>query len=166
VKKRPVLLLELVISLVLFSTIIGILFSSYKEFSLAKTSLRKEKEIVLSKQKLQLRLGQIFSQLKTLKVENNACHLSYDNGIDSEEEFNGALEAMLLIDKGRLALVTWPDKESDKEAVRKEILFESAKSFSFQFFDTKKGIWSSQYPDQKPFMMQLIIDTTPYPFFL
>ncbi|HEX4839747.1 MAG TPA: hypothetical protein VFU89_04835 [Rhabdochlamydiaceae bacterium] len=161
-KKRPVLLLELVISLALFSTIIGILFSSYKEFSLAKTSLRKEKELVLGKQKFQLRLGQIFSKLKTLKVENNACHLSYDNGIDSEEEFNGALEAMLLIDKGRLALVTW----SDKEAVRKEILFESAKSFSFQFFDAKKGIWSHQYPDQKPFMMQLIIDTTPYPFFL
>jgi len=42
----------------------------------------------------------------------------------------------------------------------------SIKGFSFQFFDTKKGIWSSQYPDQKPFMMQLIIDTTPYPFFL
>ncbi|HEX2579230.1 MAG TPA: hypothetical protein VHK67_02370 [Rhabdochlamydiaceae bacterium] len=161
-EKRPVLLLELVISLALFSTIIGILFSSYKEFSLVKTSLRKEKEVVLSKQKFQLRLGQIFSQLKTLKIENNACHLSYDHGIDIEKEFNGALEALLLIDKGRLALVTW----SEKGTARKEILHESAKSFSFQFFDPKKGDWSSEYPDQKPLLMQFFLDETPFPFFL
>lgn len=161
-KKRPVLLLELMISLVLFSIIIGILFSSYREFSLAKTSLRKEKELILTQQKCQLRLGQIFSHLKTLKVENNTCHLSYDNGIDIQKEFRGSLEAMLLIDKGRLALVTW----SEKGEARKEILSESAKSFSFQFFDTKKGTWSSQYPEQKPLMMKFTIDKTHYPFFL
>lgn len=156
------LLLELVISLVLFSVIIGILFSSYKEFSLIKRSLQKEKTIILGKQKLQLRLGQIFSQLKTLKIENDACQLSYDNGIDVEKEFNGALDAMLMIDRGRLALVSW----SDQGNARKEILSEPAKSFSFQFFDTKKGEWSPQYPDQKPLMMQFFLDETPYPFFL
>jgi hypothetical protein len=161
-KKRPVLLLELMISLVLFSVIIGILFSSYKEFSLAKTMLRKEKEAILAQQKCQLRLGQIFSHLKTLKIEGNACHLSYDNGIDIEKEFRGSLEAMLLIDKGRLALVTWPEKGG----ARKEILCDSAKTFSFEFFDTKKGDWSYQYPDQKPLMMKFTLDETTYPFFL
>jgi hypothetical protein len=161
-KKRPVLLLELVISLVLFSIIIGILFSSYREFSLAKTALRKEKELILSRQKLQLRLGQIFSRLKTLKVENNACHLSYDNGLDIEEGFRGKLEAMLLIDKGRLALVAWPEKGK----ARKEILCESANSFSFCFFDTKIGAWVPKYPEQKPLMMKITIDQTIYPFFL
>jgi len=154
--------MELVISMVLFGFIIGILFSSFKEFSIAKTTLRKDKELILNRQKLQLRLGQIFSSLKTLKIENNACHLSYDNGIDLEEEFRGQLEAMLLIDKGRLALVTWPEKGD----ARKEIICEPAKSFSFSFFDTKEGAWTSKYPEQKPLMMKITIDQTPYPFFL
>jgi hypothetical protein len=161
-KKRPILLMELMISMVLFSIIIGILFSSFREFSLAKNSLRKDKELILNRQKLQLRLGQIFSSLKTLKIENNACHLSYDNGIDLEKDFRGQLEAMLLIDKGRLALVSW----GEQGKVRKEIICESAKSFSFNFFDTKKGIWISAYPEQKPLMMKIIIDQTTHPFFL
>jgi hypothetical protein len=161
-QKRPILLMELVISLVLFGAIIGILFSSYREFSLAKIALRTDKELILNRQKLQLRLGQIFSSLKTLKIEENACHLSYDNGIDLEKDFRGQLEAMLLIDKGRLALVTW----AEKEKVRKEILCESAKSFSFSFFDTKNGAWTSKYPEQKPLMMKITIDQTIYPFFL
>lgn len=154
--------MELVISLVLFGAIIGILFSSYREFSIAKTALRKDKELILNRQKLQLRLGQIFSHLKNLKMEEQACHLSYDNGIDIEKEFRGPLEAMLLIDKNRLALVTW----AEKGQARKEILFESARSFSFEFFDTKKGIWNPQFPEQKPLMMKITIDETPYPFFL
>lgn len=161
-RKRPVLLLELVISLVLFGAIIGILFSSYREFSIAKTALRKEKELILNRQKLQLRLGQIFSHLQTLKMENSTCLLSYDNGIDPDLEFRGILEAMLYIDKGRLALVTWPEKDVG----RKEILLESASSFSFDFFDAKKGTWTSQFPEQKPLMMQITIDKTKYPFFL
>lgn len=161
-KKRPVLLLELVISMVLFSIIVGILFSSYKEFSLAKTSIRKDKELILARQKLQLRLGQIFSSLKTLKVENNACHLSFDNGIDLDKDFRGQLDAMLLIDKGRLAFVSW----GQQERVRKEILCESARSFSFTFFDTKTGTWVPTYPEQKPMMMKITIDETHYPFFL
>jgi hypothetical protein len=161
-KKRPILLMELVISMVLFSIIIGILFSSFREFSLAKTSLRKDKEFILNRQKLQLRLGQIFSSLKSLKIENNACHLSYDNGIDLEKDFRGSLDAMLLIDKGRLALVSW----GEQGKVRKEILCECAKSFSFSFFDAKIGTWSPQYPEQKPLMLKITIDKTPYPFFL
>jgi hypothetical protein len=161
-KKRPILLLELVISMVLFSIIIGILFSSYKEFSLAKTSMRKDKELILARQKLQLKLGQIFSNLKSLKVENNACHLSYDNGIDLEKDFRGQLDAMLLIDKGRLVFVSW----GQQEKVRKEILCESAKSFSFTFFDTNTGTWGPTYPEQKPMMMKITVDETTYPFFL
>ncbi len=154
--------MELVISLVLFGAIIGILFSSYREFSLAKITLRKDKELILDRQKLQLRLGQIFSSLKTLKIEENACHLSYDNGIDLEKEFRGELEAMLLVDRGRLALVTW----AEQGKARKEILCESAKSFSFNFFDAKKGTWTATYPEQKPLMIKMTIDQTTYPFFL
>lgn len=154
--------MELVISLVLFGAIIGILFSSYREFSLAKTTLRKEKELILNRQKMQLRLGQVFSQLKSLKVEDQICHFSYDNPFDTEAAFRGELEAMLLIDKGRLALVTW----SDKEKARKEIVCESAKSFKFLFFDTKKGDWSPLYPEQKPLMIKMTVDETTYPFFL
>ncbi len=167
-RKRPVLLLELMISLVLFSVIVGILFSSYKELSLTKSLLRKDKELILTRQKLQLRLAQIFSHLKTLKMEGPSCILTYENEIDKESQFRGTLEGMLYIDKGRLAFVTWPQSAQEKEQIegRKEILFESAASFSFDFFDAKKGIWGAKYPEQKPFMMKIVIDNTPYPFFL
>lgn len=161
-RKNPVLLLELVISLALFGAMIGFLFSSYREFSITKTTLSKEKELILNRQKLQLRLSQIFSHLNTLKMEGSDCLLTYDNGIDIEPDFRGPLEALLLIDKGRLALVTW----SKKGQGRKEILFESARSFKFDFFDPKTGNWTPLYPEQKPVMMKIFVDGTPYPFFL
>lgn len=162
-RKRPVLLLELVISLVLFGAIIGILFSSYQELTLAKSQLRKDKEIILTREKLQLRLSQIFSHLKTLKVEEQVCLLTYDNGLDPAIDFRGSRDAMLYIDKGRLALVTW----SDKGVARKEILCESAHAFAFAFFDAKKGTWDAEYPAQKPFMMKMVIDQNlTLPFFL
>jgi hypothetical protein len=162
-RKHPVLLLELVISLVLFGAIMTILFSSYKELSQAKHSLKKDKEIILTRQKLQLRMSQIFSQTETLTFEDQVCLLTYDNGWDPAAAFRGKREAMLYIDKGRLALVTWPEKGPG----RKEILYEPAHSFFFQFFDTKKGEWNPQYPEQKPFMMKMIIDKNlTLPFFL
>ncbi|HUD02222.1 MAG TPA: DUF1494 domain-containing protein [Rhabdochlamydiaceae bacterium] len=161
-KKRPILLLELVISLVLFGAIVGILFSSYRELSLAKVQIRKDKEWVLSRQKLQLRLAQIFSNVKTMKMADSSCLMTYDNGVDVQTEFRGILEGMLFIDKGRLALVSWPEKGIG----RKEILLEPASYFSFEFFDSKKGTWAATYPEQKPFMMKMTIDNIPYPFFL
>jgi hypothetical protein len=162
-KKRSVLLLELVISLVLFGAIIGILFSSYRELALAKSQLSKDKEIILTRQKLQLRLSQIFSHIQTLKIDEQFCLLTYDNGWDPAEDFRGSKEAMLYIDKGRLALVTWPEKGT----ARKEILYESAHTFAFEFFDAKKGIWNAEYPAQKPFMMKMMIDKNlTLPFFL
>lgn len=162
-KKRPVLLLELVISLVLFGAIMGILFSSYQELMLAKSLLRKNKEMILTRQKLQLRLSQIFSRLEALRIEEQAYLITYDNGLDPAAEFRGNREALLYVDKGRLALVTWPDKGT----ARKEILYESASSFSLTFFDAQVGDWSAKYPTQKPFMMQMIIDNDlKLPFFL
>lgn len=161
-RKRSILLLEMVISLILFGIIIGILFSSYREFSIAKISIAKDKTALLEKQKLQLRLGQIFSQLKTLKIEDGACKLTYDNGLDPEPEFRGILEAMLYLDKGRLAFVSWPEKGVG----RKEILLDKTDSFALEFFDSKKGVWTSQFPEQKPLMMKMKIDKTTYPFFL
>lgn len=162
-KKRPVLLLELVISLVLFAAIIGILFSSYQELTIAKFRLRKDKEIILTRQKLQLRLSQIFSHIETLKIEEQVCLLTYDNGWDPAVDFRGSRDAMLYIDKGRLALVTWPEKGIP----RKEILYESVHSFFLTFFDTKKGSWDAAYPAQKPFMMKMMIDKNlTLPFFL
>ncbi len=152
-RKRPVLLLELLISLVLFVIIIGILFSSFKELFLAKFVLKKDKETILTRQKLQLRLTQIFSNTTKLKCEKGVCLLTYDNKLDPDKNFRGPLEAMLYIDKGRLAFVTWPEKGEG----RKEILYESANFFKLSFFDTDKRDWNSAYPKQ-PFMMKMTLD--------
>ena len=124
-RKRPVLILELLISLTLFTVIIGILFSSFKELTLAKTTLRKDKELILNRQKLQLRLSQILSRVSELELKNEGCFMTYKNELDWNKNFRGTLEGMLYIDAGRLVFVSWPEEGN----ARKEILYEAATTF-------------------------------------
>jgi hypothetical protein len=161
-RKRPVLLLELLISLVLFGFIFTILFSSFQELSRSKFALRKDKEIILPRQKLQLRLTQIFSTATKVDCEVGTCLLAYDNSLDPDEDFRGPLEGMFYIDAGRLAFVTW----SKNGKGRKEILYDSADFFTLSFFDEKIKDWNPNYPEQKPFMMKIALDSFTIPLFL
>jgi hypothetical protein len=164
-RKRPFLLLELLISLVLFAGIAAVLFSSYRELALAKSVLQKYKEPILERQRLQLRLYQIFSHFKGTKSEQKklSYHFTYENGADLDPKFRGVLDAMIYIDRGNLTMVSWPEKKEG----RTEILFEGVQDFYFQFFDEKTGQWTRNYPEQKPFMIKLKINNTlELPFFL
>jgi hypothetical protein len=163
-RKRPVLLLELTISMVLMAAIVGILFASYREVSVVKADLKKEKEFVFNRQRLQLRLLQIFSHLNVVKpIDPQHLFFSYDNGPDLDSAFRGAVEGMLFIDRGKLYLATWPEKGNP----RLEALYENVSKLELEIFDSEKGQWSPDYPTTKPFMMKLSLDKNmEIPFFL
>jgi hypothetical protein len=162
-RKRPVLLLELCIAMVLMGGIVAVLFSSYTDLSLSKFHLKEEKEKVFNRQRLHLRLEQIFSRLGSWKVlEKEGCFFSYDNGADLDPAFRGVVEGMIYIDKGELILTTWPEKGDP----RQEILCENANNFSIEFFDSSKGEWIAGYPAEKPFMIKMKLNKEEIPFFL
>ena len=163
--KRPFLLLEFMIALSLLGIIVAFLFSSYRDLSLTKAVLQKERGEILSRQKLQLRLGQVFSGLRTLELKHpHCCTLTYDNGTDPDIQFCGLLEGQLHTDaKNRLVLVS----TSKQGSQRQEILGEDIKSFELKFFNRQKGEWENKYPSEKPFMMQMVVNkSVTLPFFL
>lgn len=143
--------------------IVAILFSSYTDLSLAKFHLKEEKEKVFNRQRLHLRLEQIFSRLGSWKdLEKKGCFFSYDNGADLDPAFRGVVEGMIHIGNGELILTTWPEKGDP----RQEILCENIDDFSIKFFDSSKGAWIEGYPAVKPFMIMMKLNNEEIPFFL
>jgi type II secretory pathway component PulJ len=158
--KRPFLLLECLIALSLLSIIIAFLLSFFCDLTWSKTTLQKEREQILCRKKMELRLGQILSHLTT--AEN--CEVSYDNGIDCEPLFCGVLKGSLHCDEQKRLLFV---STSSKGDTRKEILYENVHCCELQFFNRKTGVWENRYPESQPFMAKLILNqTVVIPFFL
>jgi hypothetical protein len=162
--KRPFLLLEFMIALVLMGVIVAFLFSSYRDMSLTKATLQKEREEILSHQKMQLRLGQILSHLTKVDFINKAYALNYDNGIDPDPAFCGNLEGSLFLDaKKQLVLIS----TSLNGGARREVLCDGVHAIELQFFNRTTGEWDTKYPDVKPVMAHVILNRkTLIPFFL
>jgi hypothetical protein len=152
-QRRPVLLLELMISLALFGTIMVFLLSSYKDLTLTKKFLHDEKEKIFGRQRVQLRLTQVFSRLKETKIEKGRYLLTYDNGADPEEQFRGEVKGMFYLDGKRLCLITYPKSGVE----RKEILMTGIDDFILRFFDAKKAEWDPLFPEKKTFMAKLTL---------
>jgi hypothetical protein len=162
-KKRPVLLLELLIALVLFTGVIAVLFSSCRDLAVSKNLLQLDKEVILNRQKIQLRLNQVFTHLKSMEASDHLYFFTYDNNADLDPDYRGTLDALLYKNgQGHLILATY----SKAKDARKEILSENVSSFHIKFFDEKKGFWSPTYPENKTSMMKIEINNEWYPFFL
>lgn len=162
-KKKPFLILEATIALVLITVLIGIVFSSYQQLVVSQHYLKESKKSILSQKKLQLRLKQIFSNVISFEKKNEHFYLvTYDNKGDLDPLFRGQLQGMFYIDsipqksksQRKLVLTTWPKKGDP----RLEVLFENIESFSFLFFDEQKKEWTDHYPKTTPFMIKLFID--------
>lgn len=164
VKKRPFLLLELSIALILMAAIVTILMSSYRELSLAKKALDNDRAVVLQKQRLVLRLEQVLAKVVSWReVKTNQYVFTYNNGPDLEPSFRGEVEAMLYLDLDQLCMITWPN---NKEPPRIEVLTNQLKEFSFEFFDTEQGLFEKKFPKEKPWMAKCVIDGEAIAFFL
>ena len=135
------------------------LLSSYRELVLAKTLLRKDKERILTQQRVELRLAQVFSKLEKIKSENKSFFLTFDNGLDSDPAFRGVIEGTLYIDKEkRLTLATWP-QENSKDKPRVEVLMENIDDFKLRFLDTGLAGFVEDYPKEKPSMMKVFLES-------
>ncbi|MES2344548.1 MAG: type II secretion system protein GspJ [Chlamydiota bacterium] len=156
-KKRALTLLEVMISLVLASILLTTLFSFYRELFFTRAKMQKNKEVVFQRMLTQERLSQVFSKVLAEIEEKKGLvfytteHASalgpvlyffYDNGIDPNPSFCGALKAMLYLSTDKnLTLYTWPD--------RKEVLLENVESLQLSFFDIKKKVWKEEWLGEK-----------------
>jgi hypothetical protein len=143
---------------------VAFLLAFYRDLTWSKVTLQKEREVVLSREKMTLRMGQILSQITAAEYKEESLTVSYNNGIDPDSLFCGVLEGSLLCDgQKRLIFIS----TSSKGEARKEILFENVYSCELQFFNRTTGSWENKYPESKPFMAKLILNQTLIiPFFL
>ncbi len=164
-KKRPFTLIELMIGLALSAILLGFLFHFYTTLSTAHIDLAKNKEGVLSKQRVQLRLNQVLSLAsEPFYVKEGALIFKYDNGIDPHPQFCGPLTGMLYVnEKKQLSLVTW----SKEKEPRKEVLFPNVSSYAMSFFDPiEKKTWTSHWEKKLPAMTKLAINDFTLLFFM
>ena len=131
-KKRPILILELILSLALFSIILTFLLSSYKDLVLTKKSLREEREKIFSRHRVALRLTQVLSGMKNKKEEDGKYFWTFNNGYDKEAPFRGEVKGELGLDEQRrLCLVTIA-----KSGLRRtEVLSKEVQKFALKFFE-------------------------------
>jgi hypothetical protein len=165
-KRRPMLLLEMLIAFLIMSGVIAFLFAGFFDAIKARNLVKTEKEKILSDERLRLKFYTLFRNIIDIKpLENNSYRLKYNGGIDPEPAFhNTELEAVLTLKNKSLELVTYsPDKDTPP---RKELLSEHVDSLGFEFFDKKTGGFTSDFPKHKPCMMRVFINQKPMPLFL
>lgn len=162
-KRHAFLLLELTISLVIMGIVMGMLFLGYQQTLMAKQKIHEEKEKVLHKQRLLLRLRQIFRSVESFKeVPKQGFFLTYDASMDPDPDFRGMLEGVLFLDRNRLVLMSW----SNEGKSRVEVLYENVGSASYLFFDSKTGSFEEKFPETSPLMVKVELDKWEIPLFL
>lgn len=138
------------------------LFVGYRQAATALAKTHTEKETVLSHQRLQLRLGQIFRAAESCQqISSDKFLIQYQGGVDPDPRFRGPLEGYLYTNKKQLLLISRPE-EGDP---RLEVLHDNVSAISFLFFDIKSGCFTENFPIIKPFMMQVRIPTENDPNF-
>ncbi len=162
--KRPFTLIEVMIGLSLSAIVLAFLFQFYTTLSRSHLELAKSKEEVLSAQRVQLRLNQVFGAVSDpFYVEKGALILNFDNGIDPDQNFCGPVTGMLYVDeKQQLSLVTW----SHLKEARKEVLVPNVSTYALKFFDQiDKKTWVSQWKKDVPVMTKLVVNDKTFVFF-
>lgn len=162
--KRAFTLIEVMIGLSLSAVLLAFLFQFYTTLSKSHLELAKSKEEVLSAQRVQLRLDQVFGAVsQSFYTEKGALIFNFDNGIDPDPHFCGPVTGMLYLDeKEQLSLVTW----SHLKEPRKEILVPKVTSYRLSFFDQiDKKTWVSQWKKEVPVMTKLVVNEKTFLFF-
>jgi hypothetical protein len=135
--------------------------------AVARIPLTKEKERILSLQRMQLRLHQILSSVSSWKKgAKESCVFVCVNSFDIDPAFRGEIKGIIYIDNNNLCVELLPDKDFAKAPPRLEIVLENISHFSIKFFDSAEGKWTESYPQIKPFMVKGSFDNMEIPFFL
>lgn len=145
-KKRSLIFFEILIALSLTAILLTFLFSFFVESAKIEKKLDTARLAITSRAFLQTRLQSVLgaishdacdAPLYTKRFEKEE-HMSlvavFDNGIDPDPAFSGAILGRLFLDaEHNLTLATWPLDNTTNHSWRKESLFPHVKSFAFEF---------------------------------
>lgn len=150
IQKRPLTLIEVSVSLFLLAILLSFLFTFLSQTVKTKVKMGAAKEYVLDRQRLSLRLNQVFSGIQAgFHTEdergNQALYFIFDNGIDPEPNFSGPVKGKLFLEKEHLTLQIEPVRKSKREVFRKELLLGPIKGFSLTFLSNME----EKFPDPK-----------------
>jgi hypothetical protein len=172
-RKQPLTLLEVIIALSLTSIVLFFLFGFYRDITLGNVEAEKMQEKFFAREKVQMRLMQLFSDLLpegepraffyTESAQDGRgmkLFASFNNGMDSDSLFSGAVSGELFLASNKnLELHFFPIREEKKERV--EVLLENVHKISFKFFDIEKKIWKDQWEKKSasfPAMIEIFIE--------
>lgn len=146
-KKRPLILLEILVGLFLMGLLISCLFTSITHVAKVEVGLEKARDSLRCRQLVQTRLQDLFlgSSLKAPlytaafpKEKRESLFSLLNLGIDPDPAFSGEVLSRLYLDEeGHLALVFWPVQ--DETLWRKEILLSNVTECQFQFFGKRQA---------------------------
>ncbi len=150
--KKAIILMELLVALVLIGAILSLLFNFFGntlKFDRKVDLIRKE---AIVREHLQIRLLHFFtsivprsnlsnratSSLFSLDGESPGLAAVFDNGIDPDPRFSGAVLGELILDEQEnLILSITPLSQDAKKCFRKELLLQQVKQLEFQFLSRK-----------------------------
>ncbi len=163
-KKRPLILLEIMIALSLTALLLTTLARFFAGCLKMDQKIEQLRSSLAGRQKVQVCLSSIFTSMAplpgsaalcTLDDEGTSLGLSFDNGIDPDPKFSGQVIGKLFVDESsNLCLAIWP---IDEEATfcRKEILCPNVQKMNLKFFAKKKAAspsfgfeWRSTWPKE------------------
>lgn len=155
-KKRTAILLELLIALSLTAMLLTFLFSFLVESSKIEKKLDQARMAITARGHLQTRLQSILSSVShhsleaslytdTFDKEKQPSLVAYfDNGIDPDPAFSGAVLGRLFLDESHnLSLAIWPLDKNKAHLWRNEILMSGIESYEFAFLGRNSA------PEQK-----------------
>jgi hypothetical protein len=147
-QKRPFILFELMIALVLTAILLSVLLRFFINCVMIDKKIDTARRALHSYQQLEMRLSSLFTSLvpsSTLPhpvpcfytIDEPALIAVYDNGIDPDPAFSGPILAKLFLDQDNLAILLWPLEKKEREITRKEILLAHVSGFEFEFLTPK-----------------------------
>lgn len=157
--KRSFSLIEILVSLLLFSTLASLLFGFYVSVIRVseKEKIANEKTAALVTMRVLLQRSLCKAALQNKEgfvLKEGALHFYFDNGIDPDPDFSSRLEATLFLDnQGRFMLI----ENAPKSPLKREfVLRENVRHLNFEML-----------PDEgEPFAVRLVLDDENYSFFL
>jgi type II secretory pathway pseudopilin PulG len=161
-KNRYFFLLEIVVALGLLSLILLALFSFYVQFSRAEHKLELVRTEMIPLQQMRVRLNQLFGallppqgQASTFHTDGEALIFVFDNGVDPEPIFSGAIRGKLYRNGSEQFVFEQSPIGEGTQPLRREILSSKVERMEFQFFHVKRlyndarGEWQTEWPSKQ-----------------
>lgn len=178
-RKKNVLLFEILVALSLMGTLVSILFSFMVQSLRVEKKMELSRKWILARQNLQIRIQDILTTLtpaaspalythKFPELEQESMIAIFDNGIDPDPLFSGTVIGRIYLDENKnLCFAYWPYPTTEhSKAWRKEILAQNITDFSLSFLKSSNEVhkshtlWEHSWPkknNQLPAIVRLIL---------